>query len=261
LFSLSLGAAPVVVIRSWALRHERRHAPAAPSRDATDTPPPLGHIRDSNRRALPPPKPAEQHFQTWISKLMVAAGDDPDRTGRPWGALLWFLFWSLNPAYPGGSLFESGYIEKYSGWRIAKYIQFAIGFGALAFGSFFDGLTHKPRGTGEVLEMTVGTGAFLLPFGFLVFLTNRAVKRRNPNRAAPAGWYPDPLGIRRLRYFDGTDWTDKGQGPYLQRDRAATTQPPSSPAGWYPDPAGNGRLRYFDGNVWTDNYSEQPASP
>jgi len=196
LFSLSLGAAPVVVIRSWALRHERRHAPAAPSRDATDTPPPLGHILDSNRRALPPPKPAEQHFQTWISKLMVAAGDDPDRTGRTWGHWLWFLFWALNPAYPLGSFFESGYIEKYSRLRIAKYIQLAIGSGLLALGSFGDGLTHKPRGTFEVLEMTVGTGAFLLPVGFLVFLTNRAVKRRNPNRAAPAGWYPDPLGIR-----------------------------------------------------------------
>jgi hypothetical protein len=42
LFSLSLGAAPVVVIRSWALRHERGHAPAAPSRDVRDTPPPPG---------------------------------------------------------------------------------------------------------------------------------------------------------------------------------------------------------------------------
>ena len=146
----------------------------APSRDAPDTPPPLGHILDSNRRAmspiirkesilqtyrLPPPKPAEQHFQTWISKLMVAAGDDPDRTGRSWGAWLWFLFWFLNPAYPLGSFFESGYIEKYSGWRIAKYIYLEIGFGVVAFGLFVDALAQKPRGTGEVLEMTVGTGA------------------------------------------------------------------------------------------------------
>jgi hypothetical protein len=262
LFVFAFAAAPVAGFRFWALRHERRHAPAAPSRDAPDTPPPFGHILDSNRRAmspiirestletyrLPPPKPAEQHFQTWISKLMVAAGDDPDRTGRAWGALLWFLFWSLTPGSLLGSFFESGYIEKYSGWRIVKYIYLEMVFGGVAFGLFLGGLSQNPRGTGEVLAMTVGTGAFLLPFGFLVFLTIRAVKRRNPERAAPAGWYPDPLGIRRLRYFDGTDWTGKGQGPYL-------------PAGWYPDPAGSGRLRYFDGNGWTDNHSEQPASP
>ena len=209
---------------------------------------------------LPPPKPAQQHFQTWISKLMVAAGDDPDRTGRVYAAWLWFLFWSLGPASVLGSFFESGYIEKYSRRRIVKYIYLAILFGVGAAMTFVGGLTQKPRGTGEVLQMTLGTGALLLPFGFLVFLTIRAIMRRNPKRAAPAGWYPDPLRIRRLRYFDGTDWTDKGQGPHLQRDRAATTQPPSSPAGCYPDPAGSGRLRYFNGNGWTDNYSEQPAS-
>lgn len=42
LFMFAFAAAPVAGIRSWALRHERRHAPAAPSRDAPDTPPPPG---------------------------------------------------------------------------------------------------------------------------------------------------------------------------------------------------------------------------
>lgn len=39
LFVFSIGAAPVAGIRSWALGYERRHAPAAPSREGRDTPP------------------------------------------------------------------------------------------------------------------------------------------------------------------------------------------------------------------------------
>ena len=27
--------------------------------------------------------------------------------------------------------------------------------------------------------------------------------------APPAGWYPDPTGGLRLRWWDGTDWTDR----------------------------------------------------
>jgi hypothetical protein len=29
------------------------------------------------------------------------------------------------------------------------------------------------------------------------------------SEAPPAGWYPDPSGGVRLRYWDGTDWTDE----------------------------------------------------
>jgi hypothetical protein len=29
------------------------------------------------------------------------------------------------------------------------------------------------------------------------------------SEAPPAGWYPDPLGGVRLRWWDGSDWTDR----------------------------------------------------
>lgn len=43
--------------------------------------------------------------------------------------------------------------------------------------------------------------------------------------APPPGWYPDPQGSARLRYWEGTDWTD--------RFRA---RPPSVAPGAYPTP-------------------------
>ena len=31
--------------------------------------------------------------------------------------------------------------------------------------------------------------------------------------APPAGWYPDPEGGARLRYWEGTDWSDRWRSP------------------------------------------------
>ena len=31
--------------------------------------------------------------------------------------------------------------------------------------------------------------------------------------APPAGWYPDPEGGARLRYWEGTDWSDRWRAP------------------------------------------------
>lgn len=48
--------------------------------------------------------------------------------------------------------------------------------------------------------------------------------------APPPGWYPDPEGSARLRYWEGTDWTD--------RFRA---RPPAAASAVYPTPGDAGR--------------------
>ena len=32
---------------------------------------------------------------------------------------------------------------------------------------------------------------------------------RTPAAGPPANWYPDPYGEKRLRYWDGSTWTDR----------------------------------------------------
>lgn len=69
-----------------------------------------------------------------------------------------------------------------------------------------------------------------------------------PPADAPAGWLPDPLDERRLRWWDGQSWH--------RRLALPTAQPQAQPiyaypAGWYPDYEDSSRLRYYDGAAWT----------
>ncbi|GAA3033497.1 DUF2510 domain-containing protein [Microbacterium dextranolyticum] len=72
--------------------------------------------------------------------------------------------------------------------------------------------------------------------------------RRLPSRvepiAAPPGWYE--LDDGRLRWWDGSDWTEHFQPAPRSED---------APAGWYDD--GSGRQRWWDGIAWTQHF--QPA--
>lgn len=73
-----------------------------------------------------------------------------------------------------------------------------------------------------------------------------------------AGWYADPAGSGRRRYFDGVHWTQS----YLETVTTVYSAPTSvestpKPAGWYPDPAGSPRRRYWDGEHWTESFAEQ----
>lgn len=160
--------------------------------------------------------------------------------------------------------FVHTYVKKYGAFLIFRFMLLAVILLVAGVMTFVGGYTQKPRGTGEVLQMTLGTGLLLLAFAGMAWVVIRRIRGPNPRDKTPAGLYPDPLGIRRLRWFNGTDWTDAGAGAHLRPAGAATFQPTSqpapAPAGWYPDPAGSARLRYFNGGQWTDNYSQQPPA-
>jgi Protein of unknown function (DUF2510) len=55
----------------------------------------------------------------------------------------------------------------------------------------------------------------------------------------PAGWYPDPAGGGRLRYFNGSTWTDH----YSQPPRQMAAGRFGAPAGVAPQPAMPGEPR------------------
>jgi len=85
----------------------------------------------------------------------------------------------------------------------------------------------------------------------------------------PQGWYQDPFGVHRFRFFrdgkptglvmdDGVETYDEppeqGAAAPIQSEgvsagEVATSS--TSPAGWYDDPLGEG-LRYWDGTTWSD---------
>jgi Protein of unknown function (DUF2510) len=183
---------------------------------------------------LPPPKPEQQYI------------------------------YAKNWRYPSGSRF----IKKYGWPRILIFLGESVVvlvFAAAVFGGAYQ---ERPRGTGEVLQMTLGAGLLFLLALLLLLGAVGLLRGRNPRRQrlTPAGWYPDPWGVDFLRWFNNTEWTDDtaNRGG---RNPAATTNPSSPPGGWYQDPAGSGRLRYFTGTGWTDYYSpamtgrvEQPPS-
>ena len=64
-----------------------------------------------------------------------------------------------------------------------------------------------------------------------------------PASATPAGWYEVASDATRLRYWDGTAWTND----FAQRQGTAA----ALAADWYPDPSNAAQLRYWDGTAWT----------
>ena len=107
-------------------------------------------------------------------------------------------------AYSVGARF--GWIKRYGWYRMSRALFIAVVLLFCAAAVFVTGYDQKPRGTGEVMQMTLGTAALaILRLDSLGFIGT--VRLRNSNRAAPAGWYPDPFGVRRLRWFNGTGRT------------------------------------------------------
>jgi hypothetical protein len=90
-----------------------------------------------------------------------------------------------------------------------------------------------------------------------------------------AGWYADPRSVGRLRWWDGSRWTEHvtsapgagpptGAAPPLGGDSEGGTPVPASRStaarGWYTDPSGAaGQLRWWDGDRWTDEVAEDPG--
>jgi Protein of unknown function (DUF2510) len=71
----------------------------------------------------------------------------------------------------------------------------------------------------------------------------------------PAGWYKDPSGGARERWWDGFQWQE--------RWRPVTPPPPPPPRatpapGWYPDRNGP---RYWDGQQWGPTATPRAARP
>lgn len=59
--------------------------------------------------------------------------------------------------------------------------------------------------------------------------------------APPPGWYPDPEGTSRLRYWEGTDWSDRFRPRPIQRYSAELPDTAAGKDGshrWVPDATG-----------------------
>lgn len=81
--------------------------------------------------------------------------------------------------------------------------------------------------------------------------TEEYAQRAGSAPSIAADWYPDPSNAAQLRYWDGSAWTHHTS----PRPGVVTT-----PADWYPDPSSPGRLRYWDGTAWTDHVTSGPGA-
>lgn len=112
--------------------------------------------------------------------------------------------------------------------RGARVFTAAVGFTITRAGDYDVALTNGgpgrvilARSFGDVLK-EAGKWVLVFAFGGLLVLVGTtlgivgAVRRASRNRATagrgtvwpPSGWYPDPSGAVRLRYWDGGRWTD-----------------------------------------------------
>lgn len=155
-----------------------------------------------------------------------------------------------------GSLFS--YWTRYYGWfRISIFCFIGllpatfIVIGGTAIISRWGQESHHPARL--ILVFSIASLLALLPFYRAVVLYRG--RRPRPDGSVPAGWYPDPIGAGRFRYFDGTFWKVALEGGHSPRGGTGAAQPPVAAAGWYADPGGSGRRRYFDGREWTSQYS------
>ena len=101
--------------------------------------------------------------------------------------------------------------------------------------------------------------------------------------ANPApGWYEDPAGGERNRWWDGERWTDalhpghprdtrsdtrltaEGSAldvaPLRENQRFGGVVKSGPEPGWYEDPGGSEQLRYWSGSTWTSELQAQPVS-
>lgn len=150
------------------------------------------------------------------------------------------------------------YWARYYGWfRIAVFCFIGLIpatfmlIGGIIIIRHWGELPHRPARL--IVGFFIGS-LFALPPFFQAVVLYRG-RHPRPDGNVPAGWYPDPVGVGRFRYFDGTFWKVALEGGHSPRGGAGAAQPPVAPAGWYADPGGSGRRRYFDGREWTNQYS------
>jgi len=123
---------------------------------------------------------------------------------------------------------------------------------------------------------TLALGWLFVPFSLLAILLPIGVDKTPVSSGWPPpggwapGWYPDPTGISRFRWWDGRHWTEReqpsmqappvlppqhGDAGYRQDGPTGKPQAPDNPAGpvpgWYPPTGRTDFECWWDGRQWT----------